>query len=206
MRLGILGGTFDPIHRGHLLIAKAARERASLDRVLFIPAGNPWMKSGQEITAGPHRKAMVDLAVLSDPTFSSTGVELHRPGESCSVNTLEQVAKEQGPSVDLYFILGTDALVDFPHWRRPERILALCRLIVVARPGFPEYDPVVLAPFVAASTERVIVIEGSLSDISARDIRRRVADGRSIRCRVPKLVESYIRENSLYKGVRYVRK
>ena len=206
MRLGILGGTFDPIHRGHLLIARAAQERASLDRVLFIPAGSPWMKADQAVTAGPHRKAMVDLAVDSDPAFSSTGLELHRSGESCSVNTLEQLAKEKGPRVDLYFIIGTDALANFPQWRCPKRILALCRLIVVERPGFPKYDAVILKPFLASSTDRVIVIKEPMSDISARDIRRRVIEGRSIRGRVPELVEEYIRENNLYKGDGYVRK
>jgi nicotinate-nucleotide adenylyltransferase len=206
MRLGILGGTFDPIHRGHLLIAKAAQERASLGRVLFIPARRPWMKTDQEIAAGTHRKAMVDLAVVSDPTFFSTEVELHRSGESFSVNTLEQLAKENGSCVDLYFIMGTDALANFPQWRCPEKILALCRLIVVERPGFPKYDPVVLEPFLATSTDRVIVIKDLMSDISSRDIRQRVIEGRSIRCRVPELVEGYIRENNLYKWDGYVRK
>ena len=185
MRLGILGGTFDPVHLGHLILGETAREELSLDQVLFIPTGVQWRKAAREIAPAEHRVAMVRLAIAGNPGFSLSTVEVDRPGPSYTADTLEQL-RDVYPDAGMFFIVGRDALEDMANWVRPERIRELATIVVAARDGE--------AP--GEGAQRLGMPEVG---ISATDIRERVADGRSIRYLVPAAVEAYIREHGLYK-------
>ncbi|MBM3190748.1 MAG: nicotinate (nicotinamide) nucleotide adenylyltransferase, partial [Chloroflexi bacterium] len=134
-RLGVLGGTFDPIHIGHLIVAEEARARLGLDRVLFVPANLSPLKAGSTFFSGEERYHMVRLAIEGNPHFAVSRVDLDRTGPSYTVDTLRAIQAEYGPSVQLYFIIGMDALETFAAWHRPEEIIRLTRLVVVSRPG-----------------------------------------------------------------------
>ena len=187
MRLGVLGGTFDPVHIGHLVLGEAAREQLSLDSVLFVPAGMQWRKSGREIAPADHRVAMVELAVADNPAFEVSTVEVERPGPSYTADTLEELAET--PDAQLFLILGKDAYGDLPNWVRPERIRELATLAVAARNG----EGVTVEP-------PAVRLEMPEIGISATAIRERVAAGRSIRYMVPAAVEAYIRKHGLYRA------
>jgi nicotinate-nucleotide adenylyltransferase len=187
MRLGVLGGTFDPIHLGHLVLGEAAREQLGLDAVLYVPANVQWRKAGREVAPAEHRLAMVRLAVADNPAFEASTVELERQGPSYTADTLEALAET--PDAELYLVLGRDAYEDLPNWVRPDRIRELATLVVAARDG----EVTDLAP-------RCVRVEMPEIGISATDIRARVAAGRSIRYLVPAAVEGYIRQNGLYRG------
>jgi len=189
LRLGILGGTFDPIHLGHLILGEVAREELALDRVLFIPTGVQWRKAGKEITPAQHRVAMARLAVEDNPAFEMSMLEVDRPGPSYTAETLEALVTER-PGSEVCLILGHDAYEDLPHWVRPERIRELATLAVAARNG----ESARLEP-------PAIRLEMPEIGISATEIRERVAAGRTIRYLVPASVEAYIREHGLY-GIR----
>ena len=135
MRIGVLGGTFDPIHLGHLIIAEETRDRLDLEEVCFVPARDPWMKAGQPLTSGHDRLSMARLAVEDNPFFRVSTLELERPGPSYTVDTLKALQKEYGPEAQLFFILGSDAFARFDEWKDPEGILGLATLVVVDRPG-----------------------------------------------------------------------
>ena len=199
MRVGVLGGTFDPVHLGHLLIAEEARVRLKLDFVLLIPAGEPWLKSEQPLSPSEDRFRMLELAVASNPYFRVARNELDRPGPSYTVDTLRELRKELGFDAELYFILGLDALEEFHRWEQPEGILELCELAIVSRPGFQNSNILdkLLARFPQAG--RVInLLTVPLIDISATDIRNRAKRGHSFRYLVPEAVEEYILERRLY--------
>lgn len=205
MRFGILGGTFDPIHLGHLLLAEEGREILALDKVLFVPAGQPWLKTGQPLTAAIHRLRMVELATADNPHFEVLRWEVERPGPSYTVDTLERLRAESGSAVELHFILGVDALADFPRWKDPERILQLANLAVVPRPGYATegdgHDIVAgIKSRYPAYADRITVLAVESVAISATDLRRRVVVGQSLRYRTPAAVGEYIWEQGLYKG------
>ena len=202
MRWGVLGGTFDPIHFGHLRLAGDCLEALSLDKVLFVPAGEPWLKAGRGVTAGGHRLRMVELAIGDDPRFGVLDWEVARPGPSYTVDTLARLRAEQGADLELYFILGVDALADFHRWKEPERVLELASLAVVQRPG---YGALVGSEVVAAVkaryadyADRIRLLNVAGLDISATDLRRRAAAGLSLRYRTPAAVGGYVREWGLY--------
>lgn len=199
MKIGILGGTFDPIHLGHLILAEQARTRLGLDRVLFVPAGQPWRKAGRQIAPVADRVAMVRAAVAGDPYFEVSLVESERRGPSYTAETLATLGAMLGPETELYFILGQDALADLPHWRAPERIIARARLALAARAGWspPDMEAIERAvPGIASRIDRVMM---PLIEISSTDIRRRIAEGVSVRFLVPVAVEAYIKEHGLYR-------
>ena len=204
MRFGILGGTFDPIHLGHLLLAEECREILELDQVLFVPAGQPWLKAGHPLTAAIHRLRMVELATADNPHFEVLRWEVERPGPSYTVETLEQLWAETSAAVELHFILGLDALADFPRWKDPERILQLARLAVVLRPGYRELDWNSIFEGIKsrypAYADRITRLAVASVAISATDLRRRAAIGHSLRYRTPAAVGEYIGEKGLYKG------
>ncbi len=187
MRQGLFGGTFDPVHLGHLVLGEAAREQLRLDSVLFVPAGTQWRKAGREIAPAQHRVAMVELAVAGNAAFEVSTVEVERPGPSYMADTLEELSET--PDVELFLVLGKDAYEDLPNWVRPDRIRELATLAVAARNG---EDVTLEAPAVRVEMPEI--------GISATDIRERVAAGRSIRYLVPEAVEAYIREHGLYKN------
>lgn len=202
MRIGVLGGTFDPIHMGHLVMAEEARVRLGLGRVLFVPAGAPWMKKGEAVSTAEHRLAMVERAIASNPGFQTSRLELDRPGDTYTVDTLRQLREEYGPQVELYFILGVDALASFARWKEPARILELCRLVVVTRPSHKKGDGRILEGISPGAEGRAVWIQEPQIGISSTEVRARVAQGLSIKYLVPQAVEEYIYGHGLYRDAR----
>ena len=200
MQVGVLGGTFDPIHFGHLLIAEESRLSLGLDRVLFVPAGRPWLKEGQPLSEARHRLRMVELAIASNPYFDVLRSELDRAGLSYTVDTLEELQSDLGPEVGLHFILGLDAFESFYRWKEPERLLELSRLVVVSRPGYRGEQRDCILDRYRNHADRISVLAVNSVDFSATEIRRRAAAGISFRYQVPEPVEQYILEQGLYRG------
>lgn len=192
MRTGILGGTFDPVHVGHLLIAEHAREQLSLDEVLFVPAGEPWRKSDRLITTAEHRLAMLKLAIQGNDAFGISDIELRRPGPTYTADTLESLAGERLDDA-FWFIMGADALADMPNWRDPERIVRHARLAVAPRPS----EGTIESPAIGA--DRVDRFACPTIDVSSTTIRAYVGAGRSIRYLVPDAVATYITVQGLYR-------
>ena len=199
MDIGVLGGTFDPVHTGHLAIAKAARERLNLAQVLFVPAGVPWLKWGRDITPAEQRVEMLELAVAPYPAFRVSRVELERPGHSYTTDTLEQLKRELGGDVELYFILGEDALSELPLWHQPQRIVELCHLVAARRPGSRPPDLKSLEGVLPGVSSRVIILDNEPVNASSSGIRERVARNQSIEGLVPDAVARYIDEHGLYR-------
>lgn len=194
--VGILGGTFDPIHHGHLVIAEEAREALGLERVLLVPAATPPHKPDHPVTSPAHRLAMVELAIAGNPAFSVSAIEVERGGTSYTVDTLETLAGE-GITAP-WFILSAEALAEFPSWRRPDRILELCRLAVVPRSGHEMLDSAWVREHFPGREARLRFLPGPLLPISGSVVRRRAAAGRSVRYLVPDAVASYITDHALY--------
>ena len=203
-RLGILGGTFDPVHLGHLALAEEIREALDLARVLFVPAGDPWQKVGTGVTSGAVRYALVERAIADNPGFAASRLEIDRPGPTYTAETLAEIADAEraaGRDPDLWFILSAEALAGLPTWRDPERILALARLAVVPRAGDAADLATAAARFAAdfpGEGDRAVFLAGPRLAISGTLIRARVAAGRSIRYLVPDAVAAAIREYALY--------
>jgi len=197
-KIGILGGTFDPVHYGHLVAAEDLRQKLGLEEVLFVPAGQPWLKEGMDISRAEHRLEMVLLATASNPHFNVSTVELERPGPTYSVDTIIELKASLSARAELYFMVGYDALAELPRWKEPARLLELCQVVGFGRPGHEEIDLHELDAAVPGASERIMVVDVPQIDISATDIRRRVARGLSIRYLVPEEVERYIAQNGLY--------
>jgi nicotinate (nicotinamide) nucleotide adenylyltransferase/non-canonical purine NTP pyrophosphatase (RdgB/HAM1 family) len=196
-RAGVFGGTFDPIHLGHLIGAQEAHAVLGLEQVLFVPAHLPPHKLGEPITADADRLAMLALAIADDPRFAISRIDLDRAGASFTVDMLTLLQRELGPEVALHFILGTDSLLELPSWHRPGDIIRLARLAVLNRPG-PAPDWAWLEAQVPGLGPAVDWVPIPDIGISATDIRHRVAAGRPIRYQVPAAVEDYIRAHGLY--------
>lgn len=196
MALGVLGGTFDPIHTGHLIIAEMVREQFGLSQVLFLPAGRPWLKL-REISPAADRVAMVKLAIADNSAFRFSPLEVERPGPSYAEESLAQFREELG--VELFFIMGWDSLAQLPRWREPQRIISMARLVAVPRPGFPPPELAALEQAVPGLSARLHLLTEPVLSISSTLIRQRVARGFSIRYLVPAAVETYIRERGLYR-------
>jgi nicotinate-nucleotide adenylyltransferase len=197
-RLGILGGTFDPIHHGHLLAAEEACHQLALDRVLFVPAGLPPHKPARPISSADHRVHMVELAITGKPHFALSRVDVDRPGPSYTVDTLELLRAGWGPDPRFFFIEGNDSLSDVASWYQPRRLIELCDLAVVARPG-AQIDLPELERRLPGITGRIHWVQIPLLQISSSDLRARVRSGRSISYLVPREVEDYIRRHGLYR-------
>jgi nicotinate-nucleotide adenylyltransferase len=198
VKIGVLGGTFDPIHNGHLGIAESACRELCLTQVLFVPARDPWLKESRVIAPSRHRVEMVKLAISSYPRCNVSYVDLERDGSSYTIDTLSDLRSDLGSAADLYFILGMDALEGLSAWREPGRIVKMCHLVVAKRPGVAMIDLKALEAQLPGISEKVIVIDNDLYDINSTDIRQRIAIGRSINGLVPDAVARYIRENGLY--------
>jgi nicotinate-nucleotide adenylyltransferase len=191
----MMGGTFDPIHVGHLVIAEAAREALALDRVLFVPAGVPPHKAAAEVTPVEHRVAMVELAIEGNGAFELSRVEADRPGPSFTVDTVERLAAES----DVVVILSAETFHELPSWHEPERLFAAARVAVVPREGYPAPDPAWLAATFPGREDRVTYVMAPHLGLSSTAIRERVASGRSIRYVVPDAVAAYIADHHLYR-------
>jgi nicotinate-nucleotide adenylyltransferase len=195
MRLGLFGGTFDPIHLGHLVLAEQCREACKLDRVWFVVAGEPPHKRGER-TPVAHRLEMARIAVAGQPQFEVSDIEANRPGPHYSVDTLASVRAER-PEDDLFFLIGADSLVDLPGWRDPSGIARLATIVVVNRPGIEEIEPAGL-PDLGPGTRTLELVTIPPIGIASNDLRKRLAEKRTIRYLVPRAVEAYIQAHGLY--------
>jgi nicotinate-nucleotide adenylyltransferase len=193
MKIGVYGGTFDPPHVGHLILAEAAREQLKLGKVLFIPAGDPWRKADRKVSIAQHRLAMTRLAVEGNASFQVETFEVEREGPSYTVETLEQLREHLGAEAELYLILGEDALADVPHWRQPERLVELATLAVANRRG-------VTMPELPFDRNRIVPVVMPGIDVSSTELRERASAGLSLRYRVPEPVASYIADHGLYRA------
>ena len=196
-RLGILGGTFDPIHLGHLILAQATAEHLALDQVLFVPAGLQPLKRDRAITPAPHRVRMVELAIADNPRFALSRVDVDHPGPSYTVETLDRLRAAWGPRAAFWFIIGLDSLATLQAWRDPAGLLARTRLAVADRPGVTIDLPALTAalPRLPAQLDWV---PAPLIAISASALRARAAAGRSLRYFVPDPVAAYSATHALY--------
>lgn len=219
MRLGLLGGSFNPIHNCHLKIAAQTRDALSLDRILFIPAGDPPHKTSGSLAPAIHREAMVRLAIEGEPLFGLSDIELRRRGRSYSIDTVRALRPQLGPATDLFFIIGLDAFLEFPSWKEADTLLRACHFIVVSRPHTAFEQLVTMPLFPPADPERLRALDSGLAhrfsvpiagghevillrlppcDISASEIRRCVRQGFSLADVLPLPVESYIIQHGLY--------
>jgi nicotinate-nucleotide adenylyltransferase len=218
LKLGLLGGTFNPVHNGHLAIARQAREALALDRVILMPTGEPPHKSETQLAPAPDRYEMVRLAIGSDPHLDLSGIEIHRQGKSYSIDTVRQILQEQGPDTDLWFLIGLDAFLEFPAWREPKALLTLCSFGVISRPGasfralknlplLPSLPTKALESLDSDTTSRfeiplghrrIVCLKLPPCDISASDIRMKLKKGLSVANLLPPPVESYIIQHHLY--------
>lgn len=198
MKIGILGGTFDPVHNGHIKVAEAVKTQLDLAKVVFVPAGQPWLKSGSPVSAAEHRVEMVRLAIDGHPGFELSLVEIDRPGPSYTVDTIKELHAKLGAGDALFFILGWDSLAQLPRWKEPARFIELCHLVAVPRPGCKLPDLKELETLVPGLSSRLVLLDKPEIDVSATQIRRRVAEGLSIRGLVPIPVTGYIKTHKLY--------
>jgi nicotinate-nucleotide adenylyltransferase len=194
--IGVMGGTFDPIHVGHLAIGEEAREALALDTVLFVPAGQPPHKPAGSVTSVEHRLAMVELAIADNPAFELSRIEIERPGPSYTVDSVEALVRDAD---DLVLILSAETFSELPSWHEPERLFEAARMAVVPREGYPAPDPAWLAAAFPGREDRVTYLEGPRLGLSSTAIRARVAAGRSIRYLVPDMVGAYIADKQLYR-------
>jgi GTP-binding protein len=197
-KIGVLGGTFDPVHQGHILIAEEARAALDLDEVLLMPAGQPMSRDYEKVTTARHRLEMLRLAVADNPELKVSTVEIERQGPSYTVDTISELKKDYGRSDEIYFILGWDSLAQLPDWHEPNRLVSLCYLVAVPRPGWKRPVLKSLEGVLPGISKKVIFLDKPRVDISATDIRELARKGESISHLVPKAVAEYIRKNKLY--------
>ena len=194
-RIGIMGGTFDPIHVGHLAIAEEAREALAVERIVFVPAGVPPHKPAAEVTSAAHRVAMIALAIAGNPAFELSRIEVDRPGPSYTVDTVALLAE----TAEVTLVVSAETFRQLPSWHETERLFAFARLAVVPREGYPAPDPAWLAATFPGQESRVSYLDGPRLGLSSTAIRARVAAGRSIRYVVPDAVAAYIADHRLYR-------
>ena len=198
MNIGVLGGTFDPIHMGHLIIAEETRARLGLTEVLFVPAGQPWLKANNYISPAEHRVQMVRLAIADEPSFKLSTMEIERVGPSYTVDTIAKLNEQIGAGDKLFFILGWDNLMQLPKWHEPARLVRMCRLVPVPRVGYPSPDFNSLEVAIPGLSQSIILLDTPQIEISSSEIRSRVARGLPIHRLVPEPVEQYIKQHKLY--------
>ena len=200
-KIGLFGGSFNPIHQGHLLLAEQAHEALGLDKVVFIPARMPPHKNPRSLAKGEERLRMTRLAVAGNPHFQVSAVEIRRKGPSYTVDTVKTFRKRFGGGAELYFLIGMDTVGELPTWKNIRELVGLCRFIPLGRPSVKTPRIGDLIPALLKTSARDILnatIRMPLLDISSSDIRDRIAGGRSIRYLVPDAVEAYIRCKKLY--------
>lgn len=218
LRLGLFGGSFNPIHAGHLAIARQTREALGLDQILFLPTGDPPHKPDGSLAPAHHRLEMVRLAIGSDPTFAVSDVEIRRLGKSYTIDTIRLLQREYGPKAQLFFLIGLDAFLDIQSWREPAALLNSCSFVIISRPGtsFRSLSALTVLPNLSQASledldqgrvrqldlpigpQRLICLNLPHCDISASDIRKRMADKRLVANLLPPSVESYIIHHHLY--------
>ena len=198
MNIGVLGGTFDPVHNGHLIVAEEAITRLNLAEVIFVPAGQPWLKIDRPISPAEHRLQMLRLALADEPHFKLSTMEIERPGPSYTVDTITELRGKISSEDELFFILGQDILTQLPQWQEASRLITLCYLVAVPRPGLPRPNLKALEASIPGISQRVMMMDKPYIDVSASVIRDRRARGLSVRHLVPEPVNRYIKEHDLY--------
>jgi nicotinate-nucleotide adenylyltransferase len=198
VRVGLLGGSFDPPHIGHLILAEEARDQLRLDRVLFAPAGQQPLKSGQVVTCVDDRVAMTVLAIGGNPDFGLSRTDVDRPGPHYTVDLLKIVAAQLPAGSELFFLMGFDSLADLPKWREPEKLIRTAQLVALTRPDVT-VDWESLESRLPGVRERVKLLDMPEIEIASRDLRERVRTGRSVRYMVPEAVAAYIEKKHLYR-------
>ena len=219
LKLGLLGGSFNPIHNGHLTIARLVRDKLRLDQVLFIPTGEPPHKRDGSMAPAKDRHEMVRLAIAGTPSFELSDIEIRRTGKSYSIDTIRELQRQFGPSTELYFLIGLDAFLDLPDWKDPMELLRACRFVVVPRPGqsfrsladmplLPKLDSHALTQLDTETRPQLDIAVPSCRGIiclpippcstSASDIRQRIKQRASLANMLPPPVESYILQHRLY--------
>ncbi len=219
LKLGLLGGSFNPIHNGHLTIAHLVRDKLRLDQVLFIPTGDPPHKRGGSLAPAKDRYEMVRLALADAPSFALSDIEIRRTGKSYSIDTIRELQRQYSSSTELYFLIGLDAFLDLPDWKEPMELLRACRFVVVPRPGqsfqslagmslLPPLDPRTLAQLDAGALPQLdipiptcrslICLPLPPCSTSSSDIRQRIRQGTTTANMLPHPVESYILQHRLY--------
>ncbi len=200
-RVGLMGGTFDPIHYGHLVVAEEVRFTLDLAEMVFVPAGQPPHKQGATVTAAHHRLTMLELALASNPHFSISTIDIERPGPSYTVDTLRLLHEQWEEQTDIYFMIGWDSLEYLLTWHDPMGILAhLAFLVAVRRPGYEDESGSIerIEQRLPGMQQRLLIVPAPQLEISATDLRQRVAAGRPIKYQVPEKVERYIVDHRLY--------
>jgi nicotinate-nucleotide adenylyltransferase len=192
MKIGLFGGTFNPIHNGHLKIARKVLNAFELAKIIFIPSGNPPHKSKKDIAGASHRMKMLKLAIAGERKFEVSDIEIRRKGISYTLDTIKEIKKIYGKDAVLYFIAGLDMALDLPNWKDPSKVLNLARFIAVERPGLSSEK------LPDKYHEKIIFIRGISIDVSSSDIRKRVKEGKTIKTLVPEAVEKYIKGHNLF--------
>ena len=197
-KVGIFGGTFDPIHTGHLLAAQEAAFKLELEEIWFMPTGEPWLKEGNTVSSAENRLAMLELAIGNNNIFKSCSIEMNIPGPSYTVETLGQISKA-GYLGKPFFIIGRDSLDTLPHWHEPALLFDLCNLVVINRPTHLNINMDSIEKIKPGSSRDITFLDSLKVDISGTEIRRRVSEHNPITYWVPDGVERYIYENNLYR-------
>ncbi len=198
MNRGVFGGTFDPIHNGHLMVADEVRERFNLEEVIFVPAGQPWLKMDWVISAAEDRLRMMHIALDGKPEYKISDMEIARGGPSYTIDTIREMRRETGGEDELFFILGEDNMCQLPQWREAAELIKLCYLVAVPRPGSARAKLKDLEESLPGITERVMVLKRPEIDISSSNIRERVGQGLSVRHLVPEAVNRYLKQKGLF--------
>ena len=199
MKTGILGGTFDPIHLGHLVVAEEVRARLALPEIIFVPTGKPWLRVSNPVSAAEHRVEMVRLAIAGKPYFRLSPIEVERPGLTYTVDTITELRESSVTEAEFFFILSRSTLSELHLWKEPLRLIKMCRLVVVPRLDMPCPDMNKLEAEIPGLSQQVIFMDKPEIDISATEIRDRLARGLSVGHLVPEPVERYIMEHGLYR-------
>jgi nicotinate-nucleotide adenylyltransferase len=198
LNIGVLGGTFDPVHRGHIMMAEEARTWLDLAEVLFVPTAQTPLKEDNPILSVEHRVQMVRLAIADYPYFKISTIEIDRPGTSYTIDTIAELRDQYDTEDELFFIIGWDSLAQLHRWKEPSRLIQMCRLVAVPRPGYSLPDLNSLEAVIPGLSGRVIVLDRPEIDISATEIRELVVRGLSIGHLVPEPVAEYIKQHKLY--------
>lgn len=197
-KVGIMGGTFDPIHYGHLILAQNALETYELDEVMFVPSGTPWLKDSTKVLSRNKRVSMTGIAIEDNPCFALSTIEIDREGNSYSYETVEELKKEQ-PMTEFYFILGADSLLEIEKWKHPDRLMAECTLLAAVRDDCDENGLREQIDYLQKKyNARIHILPARRIDISSSDIRALIAEKKSVRYMLPEQVIKFIDKNHLY--------
>ena len=197
--VAIFGGTFDPIHVGHLIVAEEVRVKLGVEEIVFVPVGQPWLKADRRISSGKHRLAMIRLAIADNPHFKVSTLEIDRPGLTYTVDTVDMLRRQMGSEAKLFFLMGGDSLRELPQWKEPKRLIQLCRLVVFTRPDSRLPSMNGLEEGVPGVSDNIVIVEVPQIDVSATEVRQRVRQGAPIDELVLPAVKDYILGSGLYR-------